>query len=107
MAEIPARAVFTATTLWHFKVLASKQAAAFCSQTTLSRTACLKESRDCPGRATQKDGILKQRSFFFPATAETEKHAFSFSPTPFKCFVAGPLNELQSFAAKAESGSLS
>ncbi|KAK7820050.1 hypothetical protein U0070_022582 [Myodes glareolus] len=43
MAEIPARAVFTATTLWCFKVPASKQGATFCSQTTLSRTACLKE----------------------------------------------------------------
>ena len=44
MAEVPAAAIFLATTLWRFKVLTSKQAAAFCSQTTLSQTACLQES---------------------------------------------------------------
>ena len=45
-----------------------QQAAAFCSQTTLSRTACLKESEfDLAGRPR-----LKQRSFF-SATAENRK----------------------------------
>ena len=35
MAEVPAIRRSVATTLWHFKVTASKQAATMCSQTTL------------------------------------------------------------------------
>ena len=103
MAEVP---FFIVTTLWHFKVCVSKQAAAFCSQTTLSRTACLKESEFALAGQPRKPALQNSTAFFL-LRLKTEKHAFSFTSTSFKCFVAGPLNELQGFAAKAESGSLS
>ena len=43
----------------------------------------------------------------FPAITENQKACRQLLSTPFKCFMAGPLKELQGFAAKAESGTLS
>ncbi|KAM7328854.1 hypothetical protein ACRRTK_012946 [Alexandromys fortis] len=75
-----------------------------CLQTT--RTACVKESEFAVAGQPRKPAFLNGTAVFL-LQLKTEKHAFSFSPTPFKCFLAGPLNELQGFAAEAELGSLS
>ena len=108
MAEVPAVAIFIAITQWHFKVLTSKQAATVLSNTQnlCSQDHLLERVRVCPGRTAQKASILKQCSFY-PAVNENQKACSELLSAPFKCFVAGPLNELQGFAAKAESGSLS
>ena len=74
MAEVLAVAMFIATTLWCFKVLASKQAATVLNNTQklCSQDLLLERVRVCPGRMAQKASILKQHAFF-PAPAENQK----------------------------------
>ena len=74
MVEVLARAVFIATTLWHFNIPATNQAAAVCSQTTLKCSVAEPpaQKRVCTGRSAQKARILKWHGFF-PATAENQK----------------------------------
>ena len=66
MAEVPARAVFTATTLWRFKVLDSKQAVVFYSQTTLK---CFRlpawKSQSLPWQDSPESQHFKTAQLFF------------------------------------------
>ena len=74
MAEVLAGAMFIATTLWCFKVLASKQAATVLNNTQklCSQDGLLERVRVFLGRMAQKVNILKQRGFF-PVMAENRK----------------------------------
>ena len=74
-----------------------QQASCSIPLTDQTQSDCLPERiRDCHGRTAQKASILKQHSFFL-LRLKTKKHAFSFSPTAFKCFVAGPLKRAARF----------
>ena len=89
MVEVLAIAIFITTTLWRFKVPASKQSVAFCSQTTLSWPACLKESEFAQAGQPRKPASFNSTAFF-PAMAENRKTCVQLF-TNTMCFVAGPL----------------
>ena len=113
MAVVLAVAMLIATTLQHFKIPATKQAASVWSQTTLKCSVAKPPPRKSQSLCWQ-DGSESQHfktvQLFSCYGWKPKKHALSFPSIPFKCFVAGPLKRvtmLQYFTAKTESESLS